>query len=104
MAVSKGEYRCPICGFVGFDEPPWDESGSPSYDICPSCGVEFGYDDFRQDDTGRQQRWRELRQEWITRGMNWTSTVHPQPQGWNAKEQLRGIEIEITGQGSKEKS
>jgi hypothetical protein len=92
MAVSDGQaHRCPICGYLGFDEPPWSGS-SASYDICPSCGVEFGYDDFREDDTGRQQRWQELRQEWIARGMRWASTVHPQPQGWDPKEQLRELE------------
>jgi len=98
VAVSENNgYACPVCGYLGFDEPPWSDNGSPSYDICPSCGVEFGYGDFRQDEAERRKRWRDLRQEWISRGMQWSSPVEPQPSDWNPVKQLQSIGTEITG-------
>ncbi|NPC90765.1 hypothetical protein HOO54_05030 [Bacillus sp. WMMC1349] len=36
-------YTCPVCGFNGLDEPPYDEYNIGSYDICPCCNFEFGY-------------------------------------------------------------
>jgi len=39
-------FPCPICGFPDLDEPPYDSDGeNPSFDICPCCGIEFGYED-----------------------------------------------------------
>ena len=38
---------CPVCDFeLGF--APWDGE-SPSDEICPSCGIQFGYNDSRSD-------------------------------------------------------
>jgi hypothetical protein len=39
-----GIYCCPICGSPEFEETPYDENGSASFQMC-SCGFEFGYDD-----------------------------------------------------------
>ena len=39
-----GTYLCPVCGSAEFKEPPYDENGSASFQIC-SCGFEFGFDD-----------------------------------------------------------
>jgi len=54
-------YECPVCGFVGLDEKPYDTwpppsgvpivppyqdwLGRPSYEVCSLCGFEFGNDD-----------------------------------------------------------
>lgn len=38
---------CPVCGFYFFKDfgyKPWDGE-VPCYEICPSCGIQFGYDD-----------------------------------------------------------
>lgn|GEM_PF-1823165 len=38
---------CPVCGFdflKDFGCKPWD-GDVPCYEICPSCGIQFGYDD-----------------------------------------------------------
>jgi hypothetical protein len=94
MSVNN-EYQCPVCGYIGFDEPPWASDVSPSYDICPSCGTEFGYQDFGQNELERRARWQTLRQEWIGRGMPWSSSVDPKPAEWDPIKQLRGIDIEI---------
>ena len=37
--------RCPVCG-VELALKPWD-GDSQSDEICPGCGTQFGYDDFR---------------------------------------------------------
>lgn len=82
-------FACPVCGYPDFDEPPWNGDGSPSYDICPSCGVEFGYRDFGQDELQRRDRWRILRQKWIEDGMQWSSSVEPLPPEWDPVRQLK---------------
>lgn len=40
----EGTYLCPICGSAEFNEPPYDENGLASFQMC-SCGFEFGFDD-----------------------------------------------------------
>lgn len=39
------KYICPICGYDKLLEPPYDEYNNPSYEICPCCGFEYGFDD-----------------------------------------------------------
>ena len=89
------KYPCPVCGYAGFDEPPWS-GDCPSYDIWPSCGVEFGYGDSGRDDVERRNRWRDLRQKWVKGGMRWSSSVKPQPDDWNPAKQLKAIGIDAT--------
>ena len=43
-AMSTG-FVCVVCGFNDLDAEPITESGG-SYEICPSCGFQFGNDDF----------------------------------------------------------
>ena len=40
----EGFYLCPVCGSPEFSEPPYDENGGPSFQMC-SCNFEFGFDD-----------------------------------------------------------
>jgi hypothetical protein len=35
-------FECPVCGFMGTDQPPSDAAAVPSYETCRSCGMEFG--------------------------------------------------------------
>ena len=38
--------KCRVCGFDCSPFFPWGVAGTtPSYSICPNCGVEFGYED-----------------------------------------------------------
>jgi hypothetical protein len=78
-------YTCPVCGYPGLYEPPRRRGGG-SYEICPSCGFQFGVDD---DDRGFT--YEEWRREWIDRGMPWTSVGTMPPTGWNPQEQLRSL-------------
>jgi hypothetical protein len=68
------KYPCPVCGYR-MDDLPQD------YNICPSCGTEFGY-----HDAGRT--YEELRQAWLKLGADWWSTVDEKPRGWNPYIQL----------------
>lgn len=74
-------HMCPVCGYPELDEPPFDEHGCPSFNICPCCGTEFGYDDAII--THKQ-----LRQKWLAKGAKWYSTVLTAPTDWTVTAQL----------------
>ena len=77
------KHLCPCCGFPGLREAPRSASGGASYEICPSCGFQFGVSD---DDQGYSYaRWRAL---WIKVGCIWASQGIKAPRGWNANDQL----------------
>lgn len=77
-------YTCPACGWPGLTEPPRSEDGG-SYEICWSCGFEFGVTD---DDQGyTYDGWRK---EWVASGMQWASTgIRTAPATWDPGRQLR---------------
>jgi hypothetical protein len=79
-------YTCPVCGFPELTEIPRTEKGGGSYEICPSCGFQFGVTD---DDRGfTYEQWRE---RWIKQGMPWDKGRTKPPPNWNPQEQLRNI-------------
>jgi hypothetical protein len=80
-------FICPVCGYAGLDEPPWVGS-SPSDDICPCCGTQFGYHDFETDADLRAARHVELRRGWIERGCPWHYELEAPPPGWDPARQL----------------
>jgi hypothetical protein len=51
--------KCKVCFYDCNDFLPWGMDGaSPSYDICPCCGVEFGYEDSSEQGVLRyRERW-----------------------------------------------
>ncbi len=62
-------------------------SPAVDFNICPSCGTEFGNDD---------ADWTvgELRAAWLERGAQWFSNANHAPAGWNPVEQvLRVVEV-----------
>ncbi len=75
-------YKCPVCGYKGLEEPPYDSAGSASFEICPSCGTEFGCDDYENDHAT-------LRHIWIQSGAKWWNQSTPPPIGWNPNEQMK---------------
>jgi hypothetical protein len=79
-------YTCPVCGYPDLTDMPRTESGG-SYEICWSCGFEFGVTD---DDLGYSyETWRD---EWILRGMPWASPdVRTPPPGWDPAKQLSNV-------------
>lgn len=81
-------FICPVCGFDGLYELPYDEKGCGSYEICPCCGFQFGNDDF-PDKKEQIYQWRE---SWICNGYKWFSNSRKPPENWNLKKQIKNIE------------
>ena len=78
------KHHCPVCNFPDLTEPPRSKSGGGSFEICPSCGFQFGVSD---DDAGiTYDQWRE---RWIKDGAKWSSRQRL-PTGWDAAAQLAG--------------
>ena len=68
---------CPVCGYQ-MEEPP------EHFNICPSCGTEFGVHDQNSSPA-------ELRNSWIRSGLQWWSNTEPKPMGWNPFVQLANL-------------
>ncbi|MGN6243358.1 MAG: hypothetical protein ACTHQ3_06750 [Motilibacteraceae bacterium] len=84
-ATDGATYTCPACGWPGLERPP----RPASYEICPSCGFEFGVTD---DDEGETyQSWRE---KWLAQGAPWYSAGTPAPQGWDPQAQVAALDAE----------
>ena len=77
---------CPVCGYPKLEEPPRAPSGGGSYEICPSCGFQFGVDD---DDKGITHE--EWRARWMEKGTPWSSCGIEKPKGWDAEAQLASV-------------
>lgn len=71
-------YTCPVCGYNQLRFPPRD------FTICPSCGTEFGNDDF-------ELTYNEIRQRWIAAGAQWFSDALPRPNDWDPFKQLKYV-------------
>jgi hypothetical protein len=69
---------CPVCGYIMAD-PPRD------YNICPSCGTEFGIHDVNSSIA-------DLREVWLENGPQWYSNAIPQPLDWSPFSQLANLE------------
>ena len=59
-------WRCPVCGFDGLAGPPFDELGLPSFETCPTCGIQFGSVDSRKD--VRHVVYRAWSERWLANG------------------------------------
>lgn len=81
-------YVCPVCGYDQLEEDPRPAFGGGSFEICPSCGFQFGVSD---DDRGfTYDAWRKL---WIEGGMQWDKKRSSPPEGWNPDVQLARLGI-----------
>lgn len=94
-------YECPVCGREvlsckpyetwpppeGIDlRPPYgDFLGQPSYEVCVSCGFEFGNDD-EPGGTLVPDSFESYRERWIAGGRRWFYTP-PEPGSglWNRR-------------------
>jgi hypothetical protein len=85
------KHTCPVCGYPDlFDPPRTPKSGGGSYEICRSCGFQFGVTD--DDSKITYDQWRK---QWIEKGMIWRSNATKPPSGWNPKKQLQNIGINL---------
>lgn len=69
---------CPVCGY------PLDVH---DFNICPSCGTEFGIDTVGHT-------YDELRRVWVDNGAPWSSAADPRPRNWNPWMQLINASFE----------
>jgi hypothetical protein len=69
----------------GTDDPPWGLDGRcPTYEYCPCCGVEWGYQNSLPASVER------FRSEWVRRGGTWTDRTVP-ADGLTTNERLRHL-------------
>jgi len=61
-ARERGGLTCPVCGYPKLREPPYTAESGGSFEICPSCGIQFGYMDARDD--LREEVYRRWREAW----------------------------------------
>lgn len=79
---------CPVCGYPLGDYNPWgDDGNTPTYNICPCCGVEWGNEDYTPESR------MEYRNKWIAGGAKWFDP-QKKPANWNLEEQLKNIAYE----------
>ncbi|MCD8032141.1 MAG: hypothetical protein LUF85_15295 [Bacteroides sp.] len=78
------ENNCRVCGLF-IQDKPWGENGkTPTYEICPCCGVEFGVEDYTKEST------KEYREKWIESGCQWFDKKE-KPENWNLSLQMENI-------------
>ena len=66
---------CPACGY-DLEFPAWDGE-SASDEICPSCGIQFGYTDTAGGDLEARQRLYLAWQGWVDLGCLAGVISHP---------------------------
>ena len=66
MGGMEESYLCPACE-QPLDFEPWP-NGLASFEICPHCGIQFGYTDAGDDEKWRQLFYAEWRERWIAAG------------------------------------
>lgn len=77
---------CRVCGFH-FEKGylPWGDDGrSPTFDYCPCCGVEFGYQDCQESAATK------FRGEWVEKGCLWSEPLQ-KPTRWRWEEQRENL-------------
>ncbi|MBL7130025.1 MAG: hypothetical protein ISS45_01240 [Candidatus Omnitrophica bacterium] len=80
------KHICPVCGFDGLKESPYNKKNEPSYEICPCCGFEFGFDS-KNPIKGVHKTYRE---KWIQNGAEWF-LPQSKPKAWELNKQLENI-------------
>jgi len=81
--MNEKNHMCPICGFSELKESPYDKQGRPSYEVCPCCGYEFGFDGAYD-----QIAFTDFRRQWIKNGAQWFMP-RLKPKDWDLRKQLR---------------
>lgn len=66
----SGKFTCPVCDWPELEEDP----ETPSYEICPQCGVEFGYEP--------REAYPEIRRRWEEAGRPFWNDTHIQRDMW----------------------
>jgi len=78
------KHNCRVCGFYNKTLPWGEDEKSPTYEICPCCGVEFGNEDSEIEST------KKYRQKWLEEGAIWFDKKE-RTEDWNLSLQLSKI-------------
>ena len=90
MHSEDKQVGCPVCGYPDFQ--PFDGYGLTTFEICPACGSQSGYE---YSEKSVEADFLRLRQSWVLdRGAQWFSSKSP-PDGWDPQEQLRNARLSI---------
>jgi len=82
------KHNCRVCGLYLYDLPWGEDGNSPTYEICPCCGVEFGNEDYTIEST------KKYREKWRNEGSNWF-VPREKPEKWDKEEQFKNIPKEF---------
>ncbi|ANF95960.1 hypothetical protein [Paenibacillus bovis] len=82
--------NCLVCGYDQLEEPQYVKE-VPSYEICPFCGFEAGFDD---DAASYPLTIPEYRAKWLKNSTSWFAPTD-KPENWALKEQLKNINFEV---------
>ena len=81
-------HECRVCGCYSEDFP-WGEDGkSPTYQLCPCCGIQFGKEDITLASI------KGYRAEWISKGGEWFAK-NDKPEHWDLEAQMKNIPEEF---------
>lgn len=81
---SDAHHFCRVCGYQA-EDAPWGWDGmTPSFEICPSCGVEYGYEDATLVSVRR------YREQWLAAGGRWSDHTVSED-GLGALERLQRV-------------
>jgi hypothetical protein len=88
---NTGDLACQVCGYEP-SEPPWGTDGkSPSFNYCPCCGVEWGYQD--ASPLGIEM----YRAAWLSAGAPWRDASEPRD-GLTVSVRLLRVGVSPTGE------
>lgn len=79
---------CRVCGLIQLDSPWGDDGKSPNFEICPCCGVEFGYEDCLVEGI------KKFRNNWVANDMRWNEPIK-KPKNWSFVEQYQNVPDEF---------
>lgn len=82
---TEPRFVCPVCGYADLRYDPRPSFGGGSFEICPSCGFQFGVTD---DDAGVS--FEDWRRTWVKDGMKWSSS-RQRPPNWDPVAQLEAL-------------
>jgi hypothetical protein len=87
-------YQCPVCGYPGLVLPVFEQllhGPFPSFETCPSCGFEFGF-----DDGVKGRSYADHRDKWVAGGMLWwAARSEPPPRNWDPRAQIGMLDMSV---------
>jgi hypothetical protein len=82
--LSDGNLFCRVCGYRS-EEPTWGDDGqTPSFEFCPCCGVQHGYEDATDIAV------KNFRKKWIAAGAKWDD-IGSKQEDWSLETQLQNV-------------